>query len=283
MNALKMSNKKETFTAKAKERLTYVVLASLLIYIIFSFLLIANTRRQLAAMETAHQASMRKLILRQVKVENDLRISNDALAQRLGVTEQELQQQRIDKSVDLHWQQWELARQMQSQVVARQAQIGQVTGDVGNIRTELVGARSDIVANRLDLASTNAKLDHAVGDLNGQSRLIARTREELEDLRHRGDRSYYEFTLSKGATPTPISTVSLQLKQVDPKRNNFTLNVVADDRTIEKKERGVAEPLQFYTGRDRQLYEVVIFKVETNRVAGYLSTPKSANTTVAGN
>jgi hypothetical protein len=186
-------------------------------------------------METAHQASMRKLILRQVKVENDLRISNDALALRLGVTEQELQQPMIDKSVDLHWQQWELARQMQSQVVAQQAQIGQVTGDVANIRTELVGAMTDIVANRLDLASTNAKLDHAVGDLNGQSRLIARTREELEDLRHRGDRSYYEFTLSKGATPTPVSTVSLQLKKVDPKRNKFTLNVVADDRTIEKK------------------------------------------------
>jgi hypothetical protein len=97
---------------------------------------------------------------------------------------------------------------MQSQVVAQQAQIGQVTGDVANIRTELVGAKTDLVANRLDLASTNAKLDHAVGDLNGQSRLIARTREELEELRHRGDRSYYEFTLSKGATSTPVSTVS---------------------------------------------------------------------------
>jgi len=283
MNAPEMSNKEEFLTAKAKERSIYVVLAFLLIYIIFSFVLMANTRRQLAALETAHQASMRKLILRQVKVENDLRISNDALALRLGVTEQELQQQMTDKSVDLHWQQWELARQMQSQVVAQQAQIGQVTGDVANIRTELVGAMTDIVANRLDLASTNAKLDHAVGDLNGQSRLIARTREELEDLRHRSDRSYYEFTLSKGATPTPVSTVSLQLKQVDPKRNKFTLNVVADDRTIEKKERGLAEPLQFYTGRDRQLYEVIIFKAETNRVAGYLSTPKSANTTVAGN
>lgn len=82
----------------------------------------------------------------------------------------------IDKSVDLHWQQWELAKQMQSQVVAQQAQIGQVTGDVANIRTELVGAKTDLVANRLDLASTNAKLDHAVGDLNGQSRLIARTK-----------------------------------------------------------------------------------------------------------
>jgi len=92
MNALEMC-KKEVLTAKAKDRLIYVLLASLLIYIIVSFVLISKTRKQLAAMEAAHKVSMRKLILRQVKVENDLRISNDTLAQRLGVTEQELQEQ----------------------------------------------------------------------------------------------------------------------------------------------------------------------------------------------
>ena len=92
MNALEMC-KKEVLTAKVKDRLIYVLLASLLIYIIVSFVLISKTRKQLAAMEAAHQVSMRKLILRQVKVENDLRISNDTLAQRLGVTEQELQEQ----------------------------------------------------------------------------------------------------------------------------------------------------------------------------------------------
>ena len=76
--------------------------------------------------------------------------------------------------------------------------------------------------------------------------------------------------------------MSLQLKKVDPKRNKYTLNVIADDRTIEKKDRGVAEPLQFYSGRDRQLYEVVIFTTEKNGVTGYLSTPKSSNIVVAG-
>ncbi len=111
--------------------------------------------------------------------------------------------------------------------------------------------------------------------------MIARTREELEELKHRGDRNYYEFSLYKGGHPTQLSTVALQLKKADPKKNKFTLNVVADDRVIEKKDRGAAEPLQFYTGRDRQLYEVVIFTVEKNKVTGYLSTPKSPGLTAS--
>ena len=145
------------------------------------------------------------------------------------------------------------------------------------MRTELSGARTDIATTRTELASTNAKLNSAIGDLNGQSHLIARTRDELEELKHRGDGNYYEFTLYKGSHPTPVSTVSLQLKKVNPKKNKFTLNVIADDRTIEKKDRGVAEPLQFYTGRDHLLYEVVIWTTESNGVTGYLSTPKSTN------
>jgi hypothetical protein len=67
----------------------------------------------------------------------------------------------------------------------------------------------------------------------------------------------------------------LALKKTDPKRSKFTLNVLADDRTIEKKDRTVAEPMQFYTGRDHSLYEVVIFTVDKNKITGYLSTPKS--------
>lgn len=125
------------------------------------------------------------------------------------------------------------------------------------------------------------KLDRAIGDLTGQSGLIARTREDLEELRHRGDRNYYEFSLSKGEHATQLSTIALQLKKADAKKGKFTLNVIADDRVIEKKDRGVAEPLQFYTGRNRQLYDVVIFTVDKNKVTGYLSTPKTPGLTAS--
>ncbi len=71
-----------------------------------------------------------------------------------------------------------------------------------------------------------------------------------------------------------MSAVNLQLKRANPKKGKYTLNVIADDRTIEKKDRTLFEPLQFYTGRDRQLYEVVVFTVDKNKVSGYLSAPK---------
>ena len=72
----------------------------------------------------------------------------------------------------------------------------------------------------------------------------------------------------------------MQLKKVDPKKSRFTLNVIADDRTIEKKDRTIGEPMQFYTGRDRLLYEVVVFSANKNSITGYLATPKNAPTPV---
>ena len=94
-------------------------------------------------------------------------------------------------------------------------------------------------------------------------------------MKHKGDKNYYEFTLQKNKK-TPLSTISLELKKVDAKKSRFTLNVIADDKTIEKKDRTVGEPLQFYTGRDHLLYEIVVFSADKNSITGYLSTPKNA-------
>ena len=102
-------------------------------------------------------------------------------------------------------------------------------------------------------------------------------------LKHKGDRNYYEFTLLKGAKPQAVSTVGLQLKKADEKKGKFTMNVTADDKTIEKKDRNVAEPIQFYSGRDHLLFELVVWTVDKNKATGYLSTPKSAPTPVTAN
>jgi hypothetical protein len=84
----------------------------------------------------------------------------------------------------------------------------------------------------------------------------------------------------KGAKPAPVSTVSLQLKKSDAKRGKYTLNVTSDDKTIEKKDRNVNEPIQFYTGRDHMLYELVVWTLDKNKATGYISTPKNAPTPV---
>src|SRR5437762_1618051 len=136
---------------------------------------------------------------------------------------------------------------------------------------------------KADLESTKAKLQSTVGDLGVQSGLIAGTRSDLEVLKHKGDRNYFEFTLMKGAKPQPVSTVSLQLKKADQKKGKFTLNVTSDDKTIEKKDRNISEPIQFYTGRDRMLYELVVWTVDKKKATGYLTTPKNAPVPVTAN
>jgi hypothetical protein len=133
-----------------------------------------------------------------------------------------------------------------------------------------------VASTKTELAAEEAKLQSTIGDLGLQSGLIARTRDDLEVLKHKGDRNYYEFTLVKGAKAQAISTVTLQLKKVDPKRGKFTLDVTADDKTIEKKDRNISEPIQFYTGRDHMLYELVVWSVTKKQATGYLSTPKNA-------
>jgi hypothetical protein len=116
------------------------------------------------------------------------------------------------------------------------------------------------------------------GDLSGHSSLIARNHDELELLKHKGDRNYYEFTITKGQTK-PVSTVSLQLTKADPKKNLFSLTVVSDDKPVPKNNKGINEPLQFYSGKEPQLFEVVVNNiVSKNQISGYLSAPKSAPT-----
>lgn len=258
-------------------RSALLVVAAL--YVIVSLYFIFETRSRLTSAVTAQDAAIERLRERQAKTEDDLKASNQALSQQLGITERGLQAAYAGTTAELRQNQRVFERRMQDQ---QNAAADQVTFEVADVRTELNGAKKEIADTRTDLDSTKVKLDRAIGDLTGQGSLIARTREDLEELRHRGDRNYYEFTLNKGEHPTQLSIVRLQLKKADAKKNKFTLSVIADDRKIEKKDRGVAEPLQFYTGRNRQLYEVVIFTVEKNKVTGYLSTPKSSGMVAGG-
>ena len=154
--------------------------------------------------------------------------------------------------------------------------VSAVSGEVGSVKTDVGGVKTDVAATKASLEATIAKLQSTVGDLGVQSGLIANTRADLEALKHKGDRQYYEFTLMQGAKPQAFSTVALQLKKTDPKRGKYSLNVTADDKTIEKKDKNQNEPVQFYTGRDHMLYELVVWTVDKKKITGYLSTPKNA-------
>jgi chromosome segregation ATPase len=193
----------------------------------------------------------------------------ETLAQQAGMTKKELAQ----RTAQLQAEQRAAANRLEQE---QKAQITAVSGDIAGVKTDVGGVKTDVASTKADLEATKAKLQSAVGDLGVQSGLIATTRGDLEALKHKGDRNYYEFTLLKGAKPQPVSTVSLQLRKTDTKKGKFTLNVTSDDKTIEKKDRNVAEPIQFYSGRDHMLFELVIWTVEKDKATGYLSTPKGA-------
>jgi hypothetical protein len=138
------------------------------------------------------------------------------------------------------------------------------------------GVKTDLTKTQGDVSTALSQLESVRGDLTQTNSVIARNHDELVTLEHKGDRNFYEFTLSKGQKK-PVGTVSLELKKTDSKRNKFTLDIYADDKVYEKKDRNVNEPMQFYSGKDPSLYEIVVNTINSkNQITGYLSTPKGA-------
>jgi len=221
---------------------------------------------------SASQAQVKELQNRMQTAE----AQEETLARDAGMTKKQLSQRAAALQAE--------QRAAESRLETEQkAQINAVTGEISGVKNDVGGVRTDVASTRADLEATKAKLQSTIGDLGVQSGLIAHTAGDLEVLKHKGDRNYYEFTLLKGAKPQPVSTVSLQLKKSDTKKGKFTVNVTADDRTIEKKDRNVAEPIQFYSGRDHLLFELVVWSVDKNKATGYLSTPKNAPVPVSAN
>ena len=146
-------------------------------------------------------------------------------------------------------------------------QLATVSTDVGNVKSDLGNTKSQ-------LEQTIANLKSARGELDSHSSLIATNAKELQALRELGERNYSEFTITKSKTPTRVGDVMVQLKKADPKRNRFTIEIVADDKSVEKKDRTLNEPIQFYTSKARQPDEIVVNQVRKDTIVGYLATPK---------
>jgi len=145
---------------------------------------------------------------------------------------------------------------------------------IGEVSTEVSNVKTDVSATKSELEKTIAELKSTRGDLGVQSGLIATNASELAALKRLGERNYFDINLGKTKAPVRIGDVLLQLKKADQKKNRYTVDVVADDKKVEKKDKGVNEPVQFYTSKARQPYEIVINEVKKDLIVGYLSTPK---------
>ena len=239
--------------------------------LVWSYVLSGRVSRQETALAEATQQNA-KLAADLRETDARLRVATEELSRSLGLTQRQLDQraQDIIRREDAANRRLQAAQQQTAQQVAA------VSSDVSTVKTDVGGVKTDVAKTQADLATTMGQLQSMRGDMNGASTLIARNHDELVALEHKGDRNYYEFTLDKGRRK-PVGTVSLELRKADPKHNRFTVWVFADDRRYEKKDRNVNEPLQFYSGKQPALYEIVVNNIPSkNRISGYLSTPKNA-------
>jgi DNA anti-recombination protein RmuC len=204
-----------------------------------------------------------------------LQVATDELGKSLGLTQKQMDT-RAEEIIRREAAQEANSKRLESAQQQTAQQVTAVSSEVSNVKTDVGGVKTDVAKTQSDLANAISQLTSMRGDLNGHSSLIARNHDELETLKHKGDRTYYEFTLTKGQKK-PVGTVSLELKKSDSKKSRFTLVVYSDDKSYEKKDRNLNEPLQFYSGKEPQLFEIVVNSVSAkNTVTGYLATPKNA-------
>jgi predicted nucleic acid-binding Zn-ribbon protein len=202
----------------------------------------------------------------------DLKGQVDVTSQKVGMTQAELAEAR-SRAETIRKQQAASDQKLSDEIAANQKES---EAKIGAVATDVTGAKKDIDATKTDLEATKTKLDRATGDMGVMSGLIARNHDDLEELRRKGDRNYYEFTIQKSKKPQRVGPVQIALDKADQKKSRYTMTVLADDKAIEKKDRTAGEPVQFYVKGTARLapYEIVVFDVNKNQITGYLATPK---------
>jgi len=182
----------------------------------------------------------------------------EQLAKRLEVEQAKVQQQ-VSTEINA----------VKQEATTANAKIAEVNTDVGNVKQQVASTRTELDKTIADLKRTN-------GDLGVQSGLIATNATELAALKRLGERNYFEFKLGKTKAPQRVGDITLLLKKTDPKKNKYTVEVMADDKKTEKKDKNINEPVQFYTSKARIPYEIVVNQVQKDLIVGYLATPKDS-------
>ena len=167
----------------------------------------------------------------------------------------------------------------------RQSQHKEVVGElakIGDVSNDIVNIKSEVASTRQELQETVSELKRVTGDLGVQSGYIATNAKELQALRMLNERNYFEFHIERTGKPQKVGDVSMILRKTDPKRNKYTLDVLAGDKKTEKKEKSINEPVQFYISKARHPFEIVVNEVQKDYIIGYLSVPRERTTRVSG-
>jgi chromosome segregation ATPase len=243
--------------------------------LIWSYTLETRLQKSQTALTTAQQQND-KLAESLNETNAKLKVTTETLGQSVGLTQRQLEARANEFLKRQAAETARLEKEQQSASADAQQKISAVSTDVSSVKTDVGGVKTDVAATKTELQNTESQLKRVTGDLGVTSGLVATNAKELDVLKHKGDRNYYDVNLTKGAKPTSISGISLSLKKADAKHSKYTLLVESDDKKIEKKDKNLDEPVQFYTGKDKLLYELVINSINKNQAIGYLATPKNA-------
>ncbi len=214
-----------------------------------------------------------------------LKQSNDALAQRLAKADEINQQLQSDVKVvtdKLKVTHADLVAARNQNKNATVAVDQKVTNLATSVKAELANKANTEDVNRLngDVTGVKTDLDATKNSIqmarSEMGTLIARNHDEIDQLRRMGQRDYFEFTVQRKGGATKVGSIQIELKDTNTKKNRYTINVLADDNSFEKKDRSVNEPIFFYTGGTRAALELVVNKVTKSMATGYLSIPKAA-------
>jgi chromosome segregation ATPase len=145
--------------------------------------------------------------------------------------------------------------------------------DVKTVDTKVVGVKTDLDATREDLKMARSEM----------GTLIARNHDEIDQLRRLGERDYVEFTIVGRNKPQKVGNVTVELKGINEKHNQFSASVTIEDKRFEKKNRAMNEPIFFYVSGTHIPEEIVINKVGKDTISGYVSIPKANSQTAASN
>lgn len=220
----------------------------------------ATHRKSLDTLKSELETARRQASVAASHSKAEAQVYADKLAKELAA-EQARQQQQVSSQLN--------------EVKTEVKQVSTVTeSKFGEVNTEVTGVKSALANTKTELERTIGDLKKVTGDLGVQSGYIATNSKELASLKRLGERNYFEFNLAKTKAPQKIGDISVLLKKVDIKRNKYTVELYADDKRIEKKDKNTNEPVQFYVAKARQPYELVVNEVSKDLIKGYLATPK---------
>jgi len=131
--------------------------------------------------------------------------------------------------------------------------------------------RKAIDANGKAIEDTRSELSSTKTELSGS---IARTHGELVVLQRKGERSYFEFDLDKSKQFHASGPVGIKLKKANTKHQYADLDLMVDDVALNQKHVNLLQPVVFYAGENGKPVELVVQRVSSNHIHGYVSTPK---------